>query len=227
MSVRPSVVRGLLVAPLALLTAGASGEESKGRTLYKTPQAVFEASQRALKKNDWKAFASCLTEKSRDQLAGQMALGAFFLKQRAADDPKGRIKDAVKKLDEVFTKHGLTKARLAELAKDKVTEPKSPAEVGKAMQKLIAPIKDRETFIGDVMAVMEQMHGKKGGPPETELKDVKVDGDTATGTAITRRGGKEMREPFAFKKSGGSWRIELRAPSAGRPQPKSPPRKSP
>jgi hypothetical protein len=214
MNARGWVAGAVLVTALALLAGGASGQEARGGKVYKTPQEVFEAARAAGKKGDWKTVASCLTEKSRDQLAGQAVGLALIFKAFAGFDKTGKAKELVKQVDEVLAKHGLTQEKLDAL---KGAKPKGAEESAKALQKLLGPVKDRNAFIGDLMGVLNKFGGKKENLFDAELKDVKIDGDNATGTVIGKKAGKEQRETFKFKKVGGSWKME----------PPEPPKKGP
>ena len=47
---------------------------------------------------------------------------------------------------------------------------------------------------------------------DAELKGVKIDGDRATGTSVTKSEGKDKEDKLTFHKEGGSWKIEMPEP---------------
>src|SRR4051794_32021323 len=70
------VVGSVITAALLVTVAGARAQQAakgEGKT-YQTPQEVFNAAMTAAEKKDWKAFCECLTEDSRDGMAGALTL---------------------------------------------------------------------------------------------------------------------------------------------------------
>lgn len=241
------------VTAVALLTAAGCGkdketEEKNGQpkgsgaapaAAYDSPQAVFEAAKAATAEKDWKTFAGCLTEESRDVFAGGLVMMTGMIKAFSVGfaGPEGaeEAKAKIKPLDDVLAKHGLTEEVM------KKAEPKQPPGGGdpeamtKALRAMAAPIDDRTAFIADVFAAFEKI----GDSPADEmdmlanatLADVEIDGETATGTVIQRQNGQEKKEPIEFRKVDGSWRIHLTAeefmqgggPGPGGPPPDFPP----
>jgi len=196
-----AVTFGALAAALLVLSGDARGQAKK----YESPNAVFDAFQSSVKKKDWKTAYTCLTPDSGDRLAGQMIFVGAMIKSFAAFDKTGKLAGLVKPIDAVFDKHGLTKESLA-----KAKPSKDPKEQDAALLKLARLVKDRAAFLGELMPVMEKLGSKKGDElGKATLKDVKIDGDNATGTAVTEKGGVEKEEPLKFKKIGGGWRIDL------------------
>jgi hypothetical protein len=203
---RAAVLTILLMAGvLGLTDAQAQDKEPAG---FATPKAVFDAAVKASKAKDFKAFAAVFTPESQGKLAGQLAgLGVMF-KAFSAFDKEGKMKDKLADFDKIMDKHGLTKEVMG-----KLKQTKDPEEI-KANNAVIAKaIKDKPGFVGDVMKWLDAANpGKnKGGPlDEATLKDVKITGDKATGTVVT----KEKEEPMEFAKVGGGWRIVLPEPKA-------------
>ena len=203
---RAAVLTTLLMAGvLGLSNARAQDKEPAG---FATPKAVFDAAVKASKAKDFKAFAAVFTPESQGKLAGQLAgLGVMF-KAFSAFDKEGKMKDKLADFDKIMDKHGLTKDVMG-----KLKQTKDPKEI-EANNKVIATaIKDKPAFVGDVMKWLDAANpGKnKGGPlDEATLKGVKVDGDKATGTVVT----KDKEEPMEFAKVGGGWRIVLPEPKA-------------
>ena len=195
----------LMAGVLGLSNARALDKEP---AVFATPQAAFDAAVKASKAKDFKAFAAVLTPESQGKLAGQLAgLGVMF-KAFSAFDKEGKMKDKLADFDKIMDKHGLTKDVMG-----KLKQTKDPKEI-EANNKVIATaIKDKPGFVGDVMKWLDAANpGKnKGGPlDEATLKDVKITGDKATGTVVT----KEKEEPMEFAKVGGGWRIVLPEPKA-------------
>lgn len=207
---RNLVAGSLSVAVLALLLSGCGKGDGKGdgkgstpAAEYKTPEEVFTAAKAASDKDDWKTFADCLTEKSRNTLAGSMAGLALMVKPAPGQPSKLNYQP----VQAVLNKHGLTD----DVIKGLHQREKGFSEKLTAFKLLGETIKDRGTFIVDVMsAFIEMVPGKKSPSPLTgaELKDLKVEGDTARGTLVTTKAGTEKRYPIEFHKSGNSWRIE-------------------
>jgi hypothetical protein len=157
-----------------------------------------------MEKEDWKGFAKCLTPDSRDMFAAGIMVGAAFMTAFAGDEGK----EAAKEVEAVMKKHGIDEKTMeGPPLGDPSADPKE------AMKKAVAPIKDREAFIGDMMTAMSKMKGAKtkGGPmpKEATLKDVKIDGDTATATIVAKADGKDVNEPIKFKKIDGAWKMEM------------------
>src|SRR5262249_52567761 len=108
--------------------------------------------------------------------------------------------------------HGLTEEVLKKQPK---LDLKDPEAAKKGMKQMLEPIKDKNAFVADMMTAMKKLGGDKkdSGPmgKDAELKDVKIEGDTATGTVVTKHDGKEKSEAIKFRKVGGGWKIELPA----------------
>ena len=62
----------LLLTALLLTPAGHAGGKAK---VYKTPEAVFKALKETSERGDWEGSIACLTDDSRDLVAGTMVLG--------------------------------------------------------------------------------------------------------------------------------------------------------
>ena len=226
-------VRAALLAPLVLAAGVAAGGEDtkeKKAPVYKSPQAVYSAARKAAAKEDWKTLCGCLTDDSRDMMAGGMVMMPLFVKGMVAAFAKGKP-DVAKKmaaqfkpLDDVLTKHGLTPAVLDKMKKAKKPDPKDPESQKKAMKRLVAPIKDRCAFIADMAAALKKMPGAGPGKPPIsgELKDVKVSDDSASGVEVQTVGGKEVRRTIKFRKVGRSWKMELPPPPPSGGPPKGP-----
>ena len=206
---RAAVLTTLLLAGLIGL-ANAKAPSPEPATGYASPKAVFAAAVEASKKKDFKTFAGLLTTESQGKLASQLAGLGAMLKMMAAFDKEGKMKDKLPELEKIMDKHGLTKDVMG-----KLKQTKDPKEIEANNKTIAAVIKDKPAFVADVMKWLDAANpGKsKGGPlDDAELKDVKVNGDKATGTVVTKVSGKE--EPMEFAKVGGGWRIVLPEPKA-------------
>ena len=216
----------LLLAAVSLAIAG------DRQPVYRTPQEVFQASLKAYQRDDYKALCTMLTDAARDQLAGQVAFGSLLNRNRlrasiesAPADKRKEIAAKVKSLDDVLSKHGLTEEALNKMKK-KPADPKDPDPAKQMLQQLTAPIKDRCAFIVAMAPVLKKLSPDqgKGGPvpPDSRLKDIKIDGDRAKGVIVYKDGGEEQREPVAFRKRMGSWKIDL-PPASGKERTKETP----
>ncbi len=200
----------LLIAPVlaGLVLVPACNSSSSRSPSYSSPQEVFNAASGAAAKEDWETFSNCLTEDSRNNVAGMLVISATFMKAFGEMD-KTKGKERFKPVDDALKKHGVTD----EMLKSKDINPINPdANAQRQMiAKLAEPIKDKAAFIGDMMRALKQVSDSKNSmtPLEGELKDVKVDGDTAKGTYVSKKGGKEKSEPIEFRKVDGGWKIEL------------------
>jgi hypothetical protein len=211
MHARSTFAVAALVAALALATSGHGGET------YRTPQDVFNAAKEAAKKKDIKGFMNCVTEESQDILAGGTAFAAVMLKSFATAFAKGdeakKLLERMKDLDATLARHGLTEEALARMKGElSIDVAKNPEAIKKAIKILVRPVKDKVAFFGDVLAALDKLGTKPGEgplPADAELKDVKVEGDFASGVVVSRKDDKERREPLHFKKVGGGWKIDL------------------
>lgn len=216
----------VLLGALAALPAAEAGE--RGGKVYKTPQEAFAALRAAAKKEDVRGMTQTLTRDTVDKMTGGLVFAALFIKGLTEafgkDDKTGKSKEVVESIDKLLAKHGLTKEKVDALEKQKDQSGKKgdPKEMEAAMLKLAGLIKDRPGFLEDFMKVVKKMPGKQEGSPFSELagaelKDLKVEGNTATGTVVSMKGGKEKRDPVRFKKEGDGWKIELDLQPKGGP----------
>lgn len=148
-----------------------------------TPEAAFEGFKGGMVAKDYSSAFSYLTAESQDLLVGVMMIGAGF-------STFGSEENATK-LNEILEKHGV--------------DSKSSNE------KSFEDVKDKGALFGDLLGFLESLSGADGEEPEpftgkfetAELKDVKVDGDKATGTVGD--------EPMHFVKIDGRWLIDMKA----------------
>jgi Domain of unknown function (DUF4878) len=214
MKPRSMVFGGLVLATLVL--AAGAGADKKDK-VYKSPQDVFDAAQSAIKKDDYKAFFGMVTPDSQKMMAGQLVLMGAMIKRFADLDPSGKAKEMLKPIDELMTKHGVTEEALKKVKPD--------TDKSKASRAMGDLVKDRPGFVAGMMKILDKNTppGKEKSKPfqDAELKDVKVEGDKAKGTVVTKKDDKEKKEPIEFVKIGDSWKIVVPEPPAkGRKTPK-------
>jgi hypothetical protein len=214
----------LVLAALALVLAGGAGlDAAGGAKKFQTPQEAFDAFKAAAGKNDLTGIADCLTDDSVDQMAAQITVFAplivAFQKEKTPEEKKA----AADSLMKTMAKHGMTEPHLkaSEAIFKLAFAPKaSPEEGKKAVRQLLEPVKDRRAYLRDVVTLLEKV-----GPPakdrgsfksgnfevakDSQLRDLKLEGDTARGVVLTTRDGKETRSPITFRREGGSWRVEI------------------
>src|ERR1700733_15310735 len=145
MKPRSVVLAGLLFAALALVGRA----EPAKVTAYPTPKVVFEVAKSAAQKDDFQTFFACLTPDSQKMMAGQMVMGGLMMKSfaEAGMEQTGKAKEALKPLDEIFKKHGLTEEVLK-----KIKPTTDSKEAGKNLRAVAEAIKDRPGFCGEFMA---------------------------------------------------------------------------
>jgi hypothetical protein len=215
------MTRYRLAGSLFLLLALSAVQAGAGRAKYATPQEAFDAAKKAGEKSDWKGFCGTLTEGARDSLSAYLLELAFVI--QALSGEAKQAKDEIKPVTDVLVKYRLTpdsEAMKKALAKFGDKEKADPQGLRKVLTKLLQEqVKDRCAFVADSLAglrALEKLEAKGGkaskGFPflgEIRLEDVKVKGDQARGTLVSKQSGMERRLPLAFRRVEGSWRIEL------------------
>jgi hypothetical protein len=228
------------VALLVLALTGPSAEAGgKGGKVYKTPQEAFNALKEAAKNEDWKTICTIVTDDSLSMMAAGGAVGAVFMKgfieAFAKDKKDDKVEKIVKDLNAALNKHGLTDEVLKGFNLKALFDPKTgkdPAATKKILAGVAGKIKDRCAFLADLFKALPSEGGSPLAPLATaQVKNIKVDGDTAKGVLITSKGGKEKEQPIEFRKVGGSWKVEMpmggpSAPGAGAAPPPAPGRSS-
>lgn len=210
-----SVCLGLLVVSLTLSGCGggdevAGGDDkskgaSGGAAAYDSPEQVFDAFKAAAANNDLKQFMGCMSAKSQNEFAFGMVMMSAFLPMQHMDD-EAKAEALGKEIESVMAKHGLSEEKMDQMEPN--TEPD--------YDKVFAPVKDKAAFVGDLFAIIERED------PDTplkmlataSLKDVKVDGEKASGKMVVD--GDE--EDIEFVKVDGSWLIEMPGPGGPGPQ---------
>jgi len=218
--VRTLTLCGLLLAALAVCAAQKDKDEKpkdkdkeqpKART-YKTPQAVFDAAVASMSKKDYAVMVTCFTPEAQQQMAVDLATQGLFFRGKADDDEK--IQTRFKPAFEVMDKHGLTKAA----TKDVKIKGFRPSKEDRAA--ILKLVKDPAAFAAAYMTAQEKANegGDKDQPPKPELKDLKIDGDKASGNIVVTfkvkgkdkdvEAVRERKQPVNFSKIKGGWLID-------------------
>jgi len=198
---------GVLVAGVLIAVSFLGG--------HRSPESVFEAAKSAVQEKDWEGFCECLTPESRDQLAGVllfsavMAKGFSGLAALGGPEKAQEAEEKLKPLMDVLAEHGLDEATLENMRSEGRMTP------GRAdndrLQQVLAPVKNRNKFVADMMTVMQQVSDRSlPSPmgPDARLEDLEVGDDSATGYIVQTRNDKENRDKIAFKKVDGNWLID-------------------
>ena len=194
----------LAVAASAIAVTGC------GQSQYSSPEQTLSTAKDAAMRHDYLALARCLSPDARDQTAASLVLlGSFITAGSNAPGPAAeQAKIRKEKLDAVYKKHGITAETLPKI---NLSFGATQEQQAKEIVKLAQPIKDREAFIADFFALMNEIGdqgGKKLFTDDARVDDLKIDGDTATATFVQTRDGKTKSSPIAFKRLHGNWKID-------------------
>ncbi len=213
-----------LVALLALVFAVGCGkkksEAPKGpggtSTAAGTPEEAFKQFQKAAADKDLKGMAALMTpelvDKTFEKVFGMVLLSVGFMEALGGEEGKKAAKAVFASIE----KHGITKDDIEKVTKDKKPD---------ALKELTAKVKDKPGLMGELMDTLQKAgkqdeKAKKRDAEEREatlastLKDVKVQGDTATATLVHKKLDRktkkreEKEDPIKFKKVDGNWRID-------------------
>ena len=177
---------------------GGGGEDSGGdgdnaSAGGSSPEDVFAKFKKATENEDYKGAFNYLEESTQNSLAGSLVIGSAFMVM--GDE------DAAKKLEEVMKKHKLNDIDQSEMEKFN-NDQKA------ATNFLASKINDKAQFFADVMSITMKTKNSEENPFKIkgDLKEVKTDGDKATGTFELEDG---KTEPISFVKENGSWKIKM------------------
>jgi hypothetical protein len=209
--VRTLTLCGLLLAAFAVGAAQKDKDEKPKAKTYKTPQEVFDAAAASMRKKDFAVMVSCFTPEARHQMALDLAMQGLFFRGKAEDDEK--MLTRFKPVFEVMDKHGLTKAATKDV---KIKGFRPSKEDRAAIRKLV---KDPAAFAAAYLTAQEKTsEGRDKDDPKPALKDLKIDGDKASGNIVVTfkvksqdKDAEELRErkqPVTFSKINGGWLID-------------------
>ncbi len=182
---------------------------------YRSPEAVFAAARQASEREDWRSFCGCLTPPSRDLLAGGMVqnMAQIIAARKFASTGGTGAEQAVdakfQPILDVLQRHRLDDETVQRMAKELPSMPS--AADAERVDRVLAPIRDRNGFIADMIAALRQIADGPGGGPfaaQSELTEVKIDGDRATGVVLSTARGFEEKQSIAFERTLGGWKID-------------------
>lgn len=193
---RSTLVRTALMAATLGTLVGCSGS--------KTPEQVFADFKDAADKKDYKRMVGHLTDESQDMMVGGLVfVGSFAAGMGEMPGGSADAKESSKKIADVLKKHGVGEDALKNKPKGDNKDPEA------AMKELAALVKDKPGFIADMLAALPQKGSDGFEMKFGTLKNLKVEGDTATGTVTQVSNGKDKEGPIKFVKKGGAWKIDL------------------
>lgn len=200
-SLRTLLIVLVILGPLMLASCVKAADEN---SVFSSPVTVFDAYREARNKRDWRRCFALLTSEALDDAVFE----AFF---SSAESQSKKARDIVKRyVDENTMKSEIEKERMR-IAKDN-TKLDLRGVLAKA-------VKDKAGFCAD----MSEVFAPDPVPPLGELRNLKVDGDTAKGQVATTSwhisgDGKgaskkvvdEIEKTFEFKRIDGRWLIHAR-----------------
>ncbi len=222
LSPRSFVLRAAMFAVAAALAVSCSrpspretgsSSETKVRP-GETPQSVFQAAQEAAAAYRWKEFCSYLTPRHRDALAASLCVAGRMLQKMATMAEQAGDSKAVTQLSahtepilKVLQHHQVSFEAIDRLDPRLLAQREPPREL---IDQIVAPVEDRNQFIADMMEALLRIPGQRPFLAFSgKMIELEIDGERATAVRLDRKAGQERREPLAFRKIDGEWRIEL------------------
>lgn len=215
---RPGVVAVCLLS-ITLCSVGCNGSAGSGS--FETPEACFQSIRQAALNKDIPGLCNCLTVESQDVLAGGMVMMTGMLKMMGGMAAMGGPEAAAQSqkmiaaVSAVLAKHDIKDEALAAINPSNAQAMSNPETISA----LADPVKNKPQFIADMFAAMEPFNQGQGfGEQFTEqiagtLKDVKIDGDTATALVVTTKG----EEPLEFRKTAEGWKLHINLEQMAQP----------
>jgi hypothetical protein len=170
-----------------------------GRGGMNTPEATFERFKSAFETKDYKTAFAQITPQTQDGMIGSMAL---HIGAMTAFDPKN-APEAQRILD---------KYEVQKLPDNSVPDREMIAD--EALKQVVARVKDKPGCIAEFRVFMDKNRPSKERVSIIEdlsnatLADLKIEGDSATATVITKRNGQDITDSIKFKKMSGVWLID-------------------
>jgi len=168
---------------------------------YATPESSFRIYRDAIARKDWTTSLGCFTPQSQDKILAGLLAGV-------ATASVGN-KDAAA----VLEKHGIDRrdlvGKLMGGALANLGNPREGFEEG--VRRCLETIADRHAFVGDGMSWVEKNNRQVADnlvrAAQSQLSDVRVEGDSATGQLSVPMPGGETS--LRFKRIDGRWLIDL------------------
>jgi hypothetical protein len=178
---------------------------------FSSPEACFQTMQLAGRDKDIVGMMKCLTEESQEILTGGLVMMGSMMKMMGAmpamDGAQGAdMKKQADAIVGVLEKHGVTDDSFKSVAPEQQMTPDP-----QSIRKLSSVVSNKPQFIADMFNVMQQFQATQGMSKDFEeqiagtLKDVKIDGDTATAVIVTTKG----EEPLSFRKTADGWKLHI------------------
>lgn len=179
---------------LVLFAAGGCGE-SDSPSGYQTPDAAFEAFQKAVTAKDYKTASAALTPESQKMVAGQQV---FALTLIAAFD-----EDASEEITAFLEKNGITE----DLQDSGPPEGAEGGGPGAMLGSIGSLVKDPQAFVADAFALMDKVgdSSEDNGFVQGTLGEVSIAENSASAVLVTENG----EEQIEFRKGDGGWLIHL------------------
>ena len=192
-------MKRVLVLVMAAIASGVALSGCAGP--YTTPQSTFAIHRDAVAKKDWPTALGCLTAPSQDKVVAGLVV-AIATASIMSNDAAA-----------VLERHGVDRKELmGNVVGGALANLISPREaVEKGMGECLAKIPDKPAFFADGMTWLEANNKKVADKlmlaAGAQLSDVRINGDTATGTLSVpvAGGGTSLR----FAKVNGRWLIDF------------------
>jgi hypothetical protein len=202
--------RSLIVVGAMLFLAGCGESSSTASGDFSSPEATLATAKAAAADKDYRTFAACFTPEGQETMAaGFVMIGGMmqFMMEKDEDNPeKGKASAA--KIKQVLESHGVTEGNRPKITLDMNADRESQ---NKELRKLSEPVKDKPAFIAEFLGVLSEVGDKPDArilESNAALKDLKIEGDTASGTLVQTRETKESTTPIVFRKVGQDWKID-------------------
>lgn len=175
-----------------------------------SPQAVFEKFFASAAAHEWRAMYSCLTDDTATRMTlGLMAFPLVVLQmqeQFLEGDEAEAVREQIANFAKILENHNLDPDELRAAMSDMMSD--DPETQGAKAAKLLADVRDRAGLFADVAGFLHAMDSADDDPDNRpRLTDVKIDGDTATGTAHST--GDDDGQPIEFRRVNGKWLLHL------------------
>jgi hypothetical protein len=208
---RSGCIQSMIVVGAVAFLAGCGGKPSSTTNAdFSSPEATLATAKAAAAENDYRTFAACFTPGGQETMAaGFVMIGGMMQFMMAQDDEnpeKGKASAA--KIKKVLEDHGVAEGSRPKITLDMSADKESQ---NKELRKLSQPVKDKPAFIAEFIGVMQEVGDKPDArifESSATLKDLNIEGDTASGTLVQTRAAEESSTPIVFKKIGQDWKID-------------------